>query len=272
MSRHQEIFERITELEREEDPFAVATVIIVQGSSSGRVGDKAIYGKNGKRVLGYIGGGCIENRVARTALESFADGNPRIVNIDLDSDEMGMGIPCGGNMAVMVEPHLKIPSLLIRGMGRVVEVLAELGTLLNFKTVVQTQEDEAGRYSEKVDVITEPLDLEDLDLDVNYFVLATHHRDDDKLSLEALKRGIPYVALIASDKKTGIITNYLTENGVTNEDLERFHAPAGLDLSAKTAEEIALSIMSEMVMHRNGGTGHPMRTTTTTDRKEKEES
>jgi len=272
MSRHQEIFERITELEREEDPFAVATVIIVQGSSSGRVGDKAIYGKNGKRVLGYIGGGCIENRVARTALESFADGNPRIVNIDLDSDEMGMGIPCGGNMAVMVEPHLNIPSLLIRGMGRVVEVLAELGTLLNFKTVVQTQEDEAGRYSEKVDVITEPLDLEDLDLDVNYFVLATHHRDDDKLSLEALKRGIPYVAVIASDKKTGIITNYLTENGVTDEDLERFHAPAGLDLSAKTAEEIALSIMSEMVMHRNGGTGHPMRTTTTTDRKEKEES
>jgi len=270
MSRHQEIFNRITELEREEDPFAVATVIMLQGSSSGKVGDKAIYGKNGKRVLGYIGGGCIENRVAKTALESFADGNPLIVNIDLDSDEMGMGIPCGGNMAVIVEPHLKVPSLLIRGMGRVVEVLAELGTLLNFKTFVQTQEDETGQYSEKVNVITKPLDLEDLDFDVNYFVLATHHRDDDKLALEALKRSIPYVAVIASGKKTGIITDYLRENGITDEDLERFHAPAGLDLSAKTAEEIALSIMSEMVMHRNGGTGHPMRTTAATDQKVKE--
>ena len=68
MSRHQEIFNRITELEREEDPFAVATVIMLQGSSSGKVGDKAIYGKNGKRVLGYIGGGCIENRVDKKQL------------------------------------------------------------------------------------------------------------------------------------------------------------------------------------------------------------
>jgi xanthine dehydrogenase accessory factor len=102
--------------------------------------------------------------------------------------------------------------------------------------------------------------MDDIDFDVDYFVLATHHRDDDRISCEALKRGIPYVAVVASGKKTGIITDYLREHGITDEDLERFHAPAGLDLEAKTAEEIALSILSEMVMHRNGGTGHPMRT------------
>lgn len=65
--------------------------------------------------------------------------------------------------------------------------------------------------------------------------------------------------MVASGKKTGIIIDYLRENGITDKDLERFHAPAGLDLEAKTAEEIALSILSEMVMHRNGGTGHPLR-------------
>ena len=84
-------------------------------------------------------------------------------------------------------------------------------------------------------------------------------------------RGIPFVAVMASGKKTGIIIDYLRENGITDEDLERFHSPAGLDLEAKTAEEIALSILSEMVMHRNGGTGHPLRSVSTVE-SEKETS
>lgn len=259
MSRHSDIFIKMAELDENEEPFAIATVIMVKGSSSGKMGDKAIFGKDGDRLAGWIGGGCIENRVARTAIETLDDGEPRIVNIDLDSDQMGMGIPCGGNMSVMVEPQLKAPTILIRGMGRLAEILSELGNLLNFKVVVQTSKEEAERYPGAAEIITEPLELDDLDFPVDYLVLATHHRDDNRLSLQALETGIPFVAVVASQKKTGIIMDFLKSNGIGDEDLDRFHAPAGLDLKAKGPEEIALSVLSEIVMHRNGGTGKPMR-------------
>lgn len=259
MSQHKDLFKKMAELEEAETPFVLATVFMVHGSSSGSVGDKAIYDENGSRIIGFIGGGCIENRVAATARESLLDGEPKIVEIDLDSDQMGMGIPCGGYMSVIVEPQVKSKTLLVRGMGRVVEVLCQMAHLLKFKVVVQTPTEEADRYPDADQIITAPLEMDDIDFEVDYFVLATHHRDDDRISSEALKRGVPYVAVVSSSKKTGIITDYLRKNGITSEDLERFHAPAGLDLEARTAEEIALSIVSEMVMHRNGGTGHPMR-------------
>ena len=259
MSKHRDIFKKITDLDASETPFAIASIFKVNGSSSGKVGDKALFDENGKRIVGYIGGGCIENRVAATAKETLIDGVPRTVEIDLDSDQMDMGIPCGGYMSVIVEPQMINPTLLIRGMGRVVEVLCQLASVLKFKVVLQTSEDEKDRYPEAERIICEPMEMDDIDFKVDYFILATHHRNDDKISCEALKKGIPYVGVVASNKKTGIITEYLLKNGISAADLKRFHAPTGLDLKSKSAEEIALSILSEMVMLKNGGTGEPMR-------------
>jgi len=148
MSKHSDVFKKITDLDAAEAPFAIASVFNVQGSSSGKVGDKALFDENGKRIIGYIGGGCIENRVAATAKETLIDGIPRTVEIDLDSDQMDMGIPCGGYMSVIVEPQMINPTLFIRGMGRVVEVLCQLASLLKFKVVVQTSADEKERYPE----------------------------------------------------------------------------------------------------------------------------
>ena len=259
MSKHRDIFKKITDLDASETPFAIASIFKVNGSSSGKVGDKALFDENGKRIVGYIGGGCIENRVAATAKETLIDGVPRTVEIDLDSDQMDMGIPCGGYMSVIVEPQMINPTLLIRGMGRVVEVLCQLASVLKFKVVLQTSEDEKDRYPEAERIICEPLEMDDIDFKVDYFILATHHRNDDKISCEALKKGIPYVGVVASNKKTGIITEYLLKNGISAADLKRFHAPTGLDLKSKSAEEIALSILSEIIMLKNGGTGEPMR-------------
>ena len=93
MSRHKDLFQTIARLENDETPYAIATVFQVHGSSSGKVGDKALYSEEGKRIIGYIGGGCIENRVAEVAKESLINGQPKTIEIDLDSDEMRMGIP-----------------------------------------------------------------------------------------------------------------------------------------------------------------------------------
>ncbi len=266
MSKHKDIIEMMDRLETAEVPYALATVFNVHGSSSGKVGDKALFNDKGKRIIGYIGGGCIENRVAATAKESLSDGKPRIVDIDLDSDLMELGIPCGGLMSVIVEPQIVNPTLLVRGMGRVVEVLSQMASLLKFKVVIQAPKDEENRFPDADQVITDPLEMEGVDFRVDYFILATHHRDDDKIVCEALKKGIPYVGVVASAKKTSLITDYLLKNGITENELKRFYAPTGLDLKAATAEEIALSILSEIVMLHNGGSGHPLRSVKKTSR------
>ncbi len=259
MSKHKELIEMMSQLESAEIPYALASVYNVDGSSSGKVGDKALFNEKGMRLIGYIGGGCIENRVAAAAQESLKDGKPRTIDIDLDSDQMGMGIPCGGYMSVIVEPQMVNPTLFIRGMGRVVEVLCQMASLLKFKVVVQASEEEANRYPDAQEVITDPLEFEDIDFKIDYFILATHHRDDDRISLEALKKGIPYVGVVASAKKTGIIRDYLLDHGINESELDRFHSPTGLDLKAQTAEEISLSILSEIVKIRNGATGQAMK-------------
>ena len=255
MVLHKDIFQTIAQLNKLNESFAIATVIIVKGSSSGKEGDKAVFDQMGKRILGWVGGGCVENRVGQTVLETLIDNRPRIIDVNLDSDDMELGIPCGGIMTILVEPNKKTPVLLIRGMGRIVETIAEFGHKLNFRILVQTPEDEQSRYENADRIIIDPLDLETMDELIDYFILATHYRDDHEQTLTALNMGIPYVAVVASRKKAGLIMDYLKENDVQEETLQRFHSPAGLDLNAKSAEEIALSILSEIVMLKNSGSG-----------------
>lgn len=161
-------------------------------------------------------------------------------------------------MSISIEPQARTPLLLIRGIGRVVETVVEMAQILKFRVLVQTPEEEKEKFNSADKVITDPLELDDIDEQVDYFILATHYRDDHKQTLAALEAGIPYVAVVASRKKAGLLLDYLKESGVDDRALERFHSPAGLDLGAKTAEEIALSIMADIVKHRNEGTGESM--------------
>jgi len=254
----KDLFAVMAELKERNESFAIATVIIVKGSSSGKVGDKAVFDSSGKRIIGWIGGGCVENRVGESVVEALEENTPRIIDVNIDSDDMELGIPCGGVMSISIEPQARTPLLLIRGIGRVVETVVEMAQILKFRVLVQTPEEEKEKFNSADKVITDPLELDDIDEQVDYFILATHYRDDHKQTLAALEAGIPYVAVVASRKKAGLLLDYLKESGVDDRALERFHSPAGLDLGAKTAEEIALSIMADIVKHRNEGTGESM--------------
>lgn len=258
MSVSQELFDKMAEMKRAHTPFALATVIDVKGSSSGKVGDKALYDEQGQRILGWVGGGCVERMSGEASQQALDEGIPRTIHVNLDGDDLLMAIPCGGEMTIMVEPQLTSPILVVSGAGRVVETLTELGRLLDFRVVVQTFKDEASRFPEAFQVITDHLDLERLQLAPDYVVLASHHPNDNMLALQALKMDVPFVAVVASQKRSGLIAEYLLDNGLEKKDLDRYHAPAGLDLKAETPEGIALSIMAEIVMHRNGGTGRPL--------------
>ena len=266
MSKHKILFKEALKLENNEKPYAIATVISVKGSSSGRVGDKAIFDEKGQRIMGYIGGGCIENRVSDAAIETLIDGIPKVVEIDLDSDTIAMGIPCGGNMSVIVEPQMIDSVILIRGEGRIVEVFCSMAKLLNFKLIVHTSKSNIHTYKSNEElypdadkIITEGLKVEDIDEKINYFILATHQGNDDKIALGAIRKGIPYVGVIASQKKANLIKEYLLDNNVSQSELKNLHSPIGLDLNATTPEQIALSIISEIVMLENRATGKQMK-------------
>ena len=259
MSKHKILFKEALKLENNEKPYAIATVIRVEGSSSGRVGDKEIFDEKGQRIMGYIGGGCIENRVSDTAIETLIDGIPKVVEIDLDSDTIAMGIPCGGNMSVIVEPQMIDSVILIRGEGRIVEVFCSMAKLLNFKLIVHTSKSNEELYPDADKIITEGLKVEDIDEKINYFILATHQGNDDKIALGAIRKGIPYVGVIASQKKANLIKEYLLDNNVSESEIKNLHSPIGLDLNAITPEQIALSIISEIVMLENRATGKQMK-------------
>ena len=176
-------------------------------------------------------------------------------------------------MSVIVEPHITDSAILIRGEGRIVEVLCSMAKLLNFKITIHTSKDNIHSsksnhelYPDADKIITESLNLEDIDEKINYFILATHHSDDDKISLAAIKKGIPYVGVIASQKKATLIKKYLLDNNVSDSEMKNLYSPIGLDLNATTPEQIALSILSEIVMLENGATGEQMSTTGKNDR------
>ena len=259
MSKHKILFKEALKLENNEKPYAIATIIRVEGSSSGKVGDKEIFDEKGQRIMGYIGGGCIENRVSDTAIETLIDGIPKVVEIDLDSDTIAMGIPCGGNMSVIVEPQMIDSVILIRGEGRIVEVFCSMAKLLNFKLIVHTSKSNEELYPDADKIITEGLKVEDIDEKINYFILATHQGNDDKIALGAIRKGIPYVGVIASQKKANLIKEYLLDNNVSESEIKNLHSPIGLDLNAITPEQIALSIISEIVMLENRATGKQMK-------------
>jgi xanthine dehydrogenase accessory factor len=259
MSKHKILFKEALKLENNEKPYAIATIIRVEGSSSGKVGDKEIFDEKGQRIMGYIGGGCIENRASDAAIETLIDGIPQVVEIDLDSDTIAMGIPCGGNMSVIVEPQMIDSVILIRGEGRIVEVFCSMAKLLNFKLIVHTSKSNEELYSDADKIITEGLKVEDIDEKINYFILATHQGNDDKIALGAIRKGIPYVGVIASQKKANLIKEYLLDNNVSESEIKNLHSPIGLDLNAITPEQIALSIISEIVMLENRATGKQMK-------------
>lgn len=255
----EEFFEKVNQLHEQRKPFAVATVIKIQGSASAKPGAKAIIDKEGQTLLGWVGGGCAEGAVSQEALESLADGQTRIIPIDLDDEVLGVGMPCGGMMEVYIEPYLPKPELLIVGHGRIAESLAVLGDFVDFSVTVNDPLATEESFPTANRLIVNDADFSQMEVDPNtYVVVVTQHKGDHLSIKKALEGQGAYIALVASKKRSGLVFNYLLDAGVSEKELSRVHAPAGLDLGCVLPEEIALSIMSEIVAMRRGGSGRSM--------------
>jgi len=250
-----DLYNKAAELISEGKSFAIATVVRVDGSSSARRGSKAIIDPFGKLLIGWIGGGCAESAVKSEALKSIETEKPRMITVDMSDEQLGVGMPCGGTMDIFIEPVLPEPELLIVGHGRIAETLAKLGHLMGFTITVNDPTADRSSFPQAARIVTEDFDLTETPIGPKSFVvIATQHKRDHLWLEKALEGDAAYVALIASQHRARLVLDYLREGGLSEEKIATVWAPAGLDLGAATPEEIALSIVSQMVALRRGGT------------------
>jgi len=271
-----DVYAKAGELAAAQEPFAIATVVRVQGSSSARSGAKAIIDARGKVVTGWVGGGCAESAVRAEALKAITAEKPQLITLDMQDEVLGVGMPCGGMMDVYIEPVLPKPELVIAGHGRIAETLASLGHLMSFAVTIHDPSAEQEKFPQGSRIINRDFDVREIAFGPRTFVvIATQHKNDHIWLHRALEGQAAYVALVASAHRSQLVLDYLLAEGMPAERVGRVWAPAGLDLGAAGPEEIALSVMSQIVAIRRGGSAlalkdkaveHEDRVTLTTDK------
>ncbi len=258
----QHLLNLLLDLHSQRRPHAVATVVEVTGSTSAKTGSKAVIDENGRVLAGWVGGGCAESMTCSQALKSIETGETAVLDIDLNSEVLGAGMPCGGSMRVYVEPVLPRASLWIMGHGRVAEALSLMGELQGLDVHMIDRLLEPEKYPNATRLITDDPQYDQLrPARDDYVVIATQHKGDHRSMTRALKSDAEYIALVASRKRSRLVLDYLRKEGFSEADLQRVRAPCGIDLGARTPEEIALCVISEIVLVRRRGSGQLMRDT-----------
>jgi xanthine dehydrogenase accessory factor len=234
------------ELGRRGEPFAMATVVRCERPTSVKPGAKAIVHADGT-LSGWIGGACAEPTVVREALAALRDGQPRLLSLVGEGGQSPgrtegvvqypMTCHSGGTLEIYVEPFLPRPALVLLGHGPVLDTLAALGRAAQFDVTVV----DAAALGQSAS----------LALTAHTFVVvATHGTADEEALAQALASDAVYVSLVASRRRAAAVVERLTRRGLAPERLGALKAPAGLDIGAVTPEEIAISIMAEIVQLR----------------------
>ncbi|HLE23805.1 MAG TPA: XdhC family protein [Anaerolineales bacterium] len=259
------IFDRLAEAERKGEPVALCTVIRAQGSVPRHTGSKMLVFEDGS-IEGSIGGGEMESRVIAAARQALADGQARITPYSLSDPSQGDPGVCGGEVEVFVDPIGNKPAVVVFGGGHVGRAVVHLAHWLGFRTVIADDRAEyASRESapEADEHIVCPLGelAQRTRIDaMTYLVLATRGVGIDVEGLPALLDSpAAYIGIIGSRRRWETASAELEGRGVPRAGLERIHSPMGLELNAETPEEIAVSILSEIILVRRGGTGESMR-------------
>jgi xanthine dehydrogenase accessory factor len=256
------LFARATELEEAGRPFAVATVVAVKRPTSARPGASGIVHPDGS-IEGWVGGSCAQPVVVREALRSIADGQPRLLRLSRDAPgegrradgviELVMTCHSGGTLEIYVEPHIPAAQLWVIGTTPIAGALARLGSVAGWRVTVIDPIAEADAFP-GADRVHASADIRGLDPDASpYVVVASQGIWDEEAVGLALSRDVAYVGLIASPTRAGVVRDWLREETTIGADrIAALRAPAGLDLGAETAEEVALSILAELVQVRRG--------------------
>jgi xanthine dehydrogenase accessory factor len=248
-----DLLETIVDLRKRRHPFAVATVVRAERPTSSKPGDKAIISPGGT-LTGWIGGSCAHDIVVRNALEALEEGVPRFLTLSSTAAteakrfgviDVPMQCYSGGVLDVFIEPSLPRPQMVVVGYETIARALVRISKTLDFHVTVVDPLASRGSIPEADEVINE-LTLPAGNSEM-FVVVATHGRYDEEALEQAARTNASYIALVASPKRSSVILEVLRDRGV---NVDRIKSPAGLDIGAQGAEEIALSIVAEIVQRR----------------------
>lgn len=258
------IFQMLSSIEKEGKAAVLCTVVGSPGSTPRNAGSKMLVFPDGS-IEGTVGGGELESRVIQEALQALADGKARLLEYNMADPQRGDPGVCGGQVEVFVEPVLPSPVMVVIGAGHVGKALAHLAKWLGFQVVVNDDRVEFCT-PESVPDGDEYLPLAMADLPQHleitpwtYLVLTTRGVTVDVDGLPALLDSqAAYIGVIGSRRRWATTQQQLLDQGIPQEKLDRVRSPIGLELNAETPEEIAVSIMAEIIMLRQGGDGSVM--------------
>ena len=256
---NQEVFAAVADALERGEPAALVTIVSTTGSTPQRVGAKMLVFGDG-RMVGTIGGGCYENDAFGKAREAILSRRPQLVHYELDDDfAQETGLICGGQMSVYIEPIEPSPELYVIGAGHVGFHLANLAHEVGFRVhVIDDREKFANRerFPNAAEVLTEniPEWIERTRLAPHaYVVVVTRGHTNDLDAMCALApRELRYLGLIGSRAKVARIYEQLQTEEMPASLLENVHAPIGLDIGAVTPQEIAVSILAELIAVKHG--------------------
>jgi len=274
MDRASDILGIISARKAAGEPFALATVVRTVAATAAKAGAKAVILPDGTVSEGWIGGGCARAAVLKAAKDALADGKSRLVSVqpaDLldqqgrESGEEQGGVrfaknmcPSQGTMDIFVEPVLPRSQVVICGSSPVAVAIADFAKRAGFAVTGCAPAEEQAAFSD-VDRRIEGYALPVNEPGARYIVVSTQGRGDEAALLAALAVDADYIAFVGSRKKAESLKASLAKRGISDKQLDKLKAPAGLDLGAITPEEIAISIMAEIVavQRRKDSRGEP---------------
>lgn len=252
-----DIYDEIVRLRRLGQKCAVATIVQVNGSIPSYESAKLLVREDGS-ITGTVGGGCVEAEVWNAAREVIDTEQPKHLTFSLGQDAAyDNGLICGGQLNVFVEPVIPQPRAFIFGAGHVSKSLSKVASLAGFATVIVDDREAFAnreRFPEADEVFAGEYEAVFPQLAVNhssYLIIVTRgHRDDMRVLKWALGTGARYISMIGSKRKTLGVMKELVKEGIPRDAFDRIHAPMGLEIGAVSPEEIAVSVVAEMIAVR----------------------
>ncbi len=260
MNKTEDIVDLIARLQSEGTSFAVATIIRTKDATSAKAGAKAVILADGT-ITGWIGGGCVQGAARRVAQAVIADNQPQLVRVkprdevvaqtDVDGVELHKSsCPSGGTVELFVEPMLSRPRLVVCGASPIARAVSDLGRRMGYSVANAALEEDQAMFPDS-DHRTIGFDLATIpDIGASFIVICTQGKRDREALAAALATDADYVAFVGSNKKSAALKEQLSAQGMARSRLARLRSPAGLDIGAVGPEEIALSVLAEIVQFR----------------------
>jgi len=260
------IYQALSEIEKNNESAALCTVVKSEGSTPRHVGSKMLVYPDGK-FIGTVGGGEMESRVIKAALETLKSSDAQTLSYTMADPSRGDPGVCGGTVEVFVEPILPPAIIVVIGGGHVGKAVVHLAKWLGFRVAVSDDRAEFcnpesvpgadSYYPVQMGKLTEHLKLNRQ----TYVIITSRGSGVDVAGLPALLESDPaYIGVIGSRRRWLTTAKALKEKGVSEEKITKVHSPMGIELNAETPEEIAVSILAEILMIKDKGTGKQMKT------------